>query len=99
VRLDEIAGPVLDAHQELAARHGVTLRRDLAEQVVPGDPVLLERLIANLVSNAITYNHAGGWVAVTVADEPAITVAHSGTVRAYPNPEGGLTVQVVLPTG
>lgn len=40
-----------------------------------------------------------GWVAVTVAAEPAITVAHSGTVRAHPNPEGGLKVEVVLPAG
>jgi signal transduction histidine kinase len=71
VRLDELAGTVLDAHQELAAEQGLTFRRKLPGTVAPGDPVLLERLIANLVSNAIKYNEPGGWVEVQVADEPA----------------------------
>ena len=70
VRLDELAGTVLDAHRELAGKHEVTLRRKLRERQVPGDPVLLERLITNLVSNAIKYNEPGGWVEVEVADEP-----------------------------
>jgi signal transduction histidine kinase len=142
VRLDELAGSVLGEHQEMAAKHGVFLRQTLAERVVPGDPVLLERLLGNLVANAITYNVDGGWVEVTVTAEPAITVrnsgqhvpqeavpalfepfrrltadrtgqsgstglglaivrsittAHSGTVRAYPQAEGGLAVEVTLP--
>jgi signal transduction histidine kinase len=71
VRLDELAGAVLDAHQELAGEHGVTFRRKLPPAVTPGDPVLLERLIANLVSNAIKYNEPGGWVEVEVVDDPA----------------------------
>ena len=81
LRLDELAGTVLDAHEELAAEHQVTLRRKLAGTVAPGDPVLLERLIANLVSNAIKYNEPGGWVEVEVAGEPAgptLTVRNTG---------------------
>jgi signal transduction histidine kinase len=34
---------------------------------VAGDKVLLERLIANLVSNAIKYNQPGGWIELEVA--------------------------------
>ncbi len=49
----------------------VTFRRKLPATVAPGDPVLLERLIANLVSNAIKYNKPDGWVEVEVAGEPA----------------------------
>jgi signal transduction histidine kinase len=78
VRLDELAASVLDSHAELAERNKVILRRDLAERIVPGDPVLLERLVSNLVSNAIAYNHPGGWVELVVAGEPAITVSNTG---------------------
>jgi signal transduction histidine kinase len=43
--------------------------------------VLLGRLIANLVSNAIKYNEPGGWVEVEVTGEPAgpaLTVRNTG---------------------
>jgi signal transduction histidine kinase len=80
VRLDELAGSVLDAHEQLAAQHGVTLHPKLAERTIPGDPVLLERLIANLVANAIAYNEPGGWVEIEVpaADQPALAVRNTG---------------------
>jgi len=78
VRLDELAAAVLDAHREMAERHGVSLRGKLAESLVPGDPVLLDRLITNLVSNAITYNEPGGWVEVAVMAEPAIAISNTG---------------------
>ena len=84
VRLDELAESVLDVHEELAAKHGVTLHRKLSERTVPGDPVLLERLIANLVANAIAYNEPGGWaeveveVEVAVAGQPALAVLNTG---------------------
>jgi len=67
VRLDELAARVLDSHEELADGRDVTLRRKLTETVVSGDVVLLERLIVNLVSNAITYNEPAGWVEVEVS--------------------------------
>lgn len=78
VRLDELAASVLDSHLEIAGRNKVSLRRGLAERFVPGDPLLLERLVGNLLSNAIAYNHPGGWVEVVVAGEPAITVSNTG---------------------
>jgi signal transduction histidine kinase len=78
VRLDELAGRVLDAHAGPAETAGVTLRRKLAPTLVPGDEVLLERLIANLVSNAVKYNEPGGWIELEVADDPALTVRNSG---------------------
>jgi len=78
VRLDELTESVLDAQSELAAKCGVSLRRVLAERLVPGDPVLLERLISNLVTNAIMYNEPSGWVEVTVSAQPALTVRNTG---------------------
>jgi signal transduction histidine kinase len=79
VRLDELARSVLEAHAELAVEHKVEVRQQSRRRSVPGDPVLLERLITNLVANAIVYNEPGGWVEVTVGDaQPAITVSNSG---------------------
>jgi signal transduction histidine kinase len=40
--------------------------------------LLLERLITNLVANAIVYNEPGGWAEVTVGAQLALTVSNSG---------------------
>ena len=66
IRLDALAGRVIDQHEEQAARHQLTLRRALAAATITGDPVLLERLIVNLIDNAIKYNEPGGWVEIEV---------------------------------
>ena len=80
VRLDELAGSVIDSHQDMAGQYGVALRRKLTERLVPGDPLLLERLLANLIGNAITYNQPGGWVEVEVTSQTtaALTVSNTG---------------------
>ena len=82
VRLDELASCVVEAHQELAARNRVSLRAVLTARLVRGDPVLLERLVSNLVANAVNYNEPGGWVEVEVGAEPlpALIVRNTGPV-------------------
>jgi signal transduction histidine kinase len=69
-RLDTLAGRVIEQHEEQAARHQLTLRRALAAATVSGDPVLLERLIVNLIDNAVKYNEAGGWIEIEVTRGP-----------------------------
>ena len=78
VRLDELARAVLDSHAELAEKHQVELREQLAPYTVAGDPVLLERLITNLVANAIVHNQPGGWAELTVGTQPALAISNSG---------------------
>ena len=78
VALHELADAVLDAYSDIAAQRHVELRRSLKPRTVAGDPVLLERLIGNLVHNAIKYNREGGWVEVTVADDPVLVVHNTG---------------------
>jgi signal transduction histidine kinase len=78
VHLDELVTAALTNYADLASEHGVALRRGLASRVVPGDPVLLERLVSNLMHNAIKYNEPGGWVEIVVADTPALLVHNSG---------------------
>ncbi|WP_423202194.1 ATP-binding protein [Herbihabitans rhizosphaerae] len=80
VRLDQLTNEVMDSYGELSAEHEVTLRRGMVERTVHGDPVLLERMISNLIHNAIKYNEPGGWVEIVVAERPALSVHNSGQV-------------------
>jgi MYXO-CTERM domain-containing protein len=78
-KLHDVAAAVIDAHRQLAGRANVTLELDSAECVVPGEQVLLERLITNLVQNAITYNVSGGYVRVWLTQAGTLSVSNSGT--------------------
>ncbi|MFG1947128.1 sensor histidine kinase [Nonomuraea sp. NPDC048826] len=133
VPLDEV---VTRSVRELA-HDGIEVSADVEPATVCGDPVLLSRLVDNLLHNAVRHNHPGGSVAVTLSGgvltvrntgpevpaervgelfEPfrrlhartrsdggaglglsivaAIGRAHGATVRARPNPGGGLEVTV-----
>jgi len=60
----------------------------LAPAVISGDPVLAERLIANLVDNAVRYNHPGGdvWVSTSSTEGGSeLTVANTGPVISAPD--------------
>jgi signal transduction histidine kinase len=78
-RFDEITGFVVDAHRDMAAKAGVTLHAQLTPTVVLGEQVLLERLVTNLVRNAIGYNVDGGEVTVVVSQHPTLMVENTGT--------------------
>ncbi|PSK65850.1 Signal transduction histidine-protein kinase BaeS [Micromonospora sp. MH33] len=77
-RLDEIVTTVLAAYADRAAEAGVTVETRLAPRIVPGERVLLERLVGNLVENGIKYNRPGGRLTVTVGEDPALTVTNTG---------------------
>ena len=67
-----------NAYEPLAHKTGLTLHFDHARAVLHSDPVLLERVLGNLISNALRYTLAGsvrvrcdarnGGVAIAVAD-------------------------------
>ncbi|MEU8814746.1 ATP-binding protein [Actinoplanes sp. NPDC048796] len=78
LRLDEITAEVLESHRSRAAEAGLTITSELSPRVVEGERVLLERLITNLVQNAIKYNREGGTIDVRVGDDPALVVANTG---------------------
>jgi signal transduction histidine kinase len=47
----------------------------------PGDRVLLERMIANLVDNAVRHNNPGGWIGIRTiqqADNAVLEIANTG---------------------
>ena len=55
-----------DAVAHEAAARSVTVQLDLEPAPLTGDPPLIERLVANLVENAVHHNVLGGAVLVTV---------------------------------
>ncbi len=68
---------------ETARPGGRRVHATLEPAVISGDPVLAERLIANLVDNAIRYNLPVGdvWISTrTVAGSGELTVANTGPV-------------------
>ena len=59
------------------------MHHTLEPAVISGDPVLAERLIANLVDNAVRYNTAAGdvWISTrSLPDGSQLTVANTGPV-------------------
>ena len=142
VDLNAVIDQVIDDHQPIADRDGITITAATNPVTVAGDDVMLHRLVANLVANAIRHNHRGGHVLVELAPDTTLVVcntgpqvppdgvgelfepfrrlrpdrtgpsdgaglglsivaaiahAHGGSVHATANPDGGLSVTVVLP--
>ena len=85
VDLAELTGDVVG---DLAASaNQVELTLDLGEATAWGDRALLERLVANLVENAIRHNVQGGWVRVEVAQEAGEAVLRVGNSGPRLTPE------------
>ena len=63
-------GPRLErlvaAHQRAAADRGQTLRLRPSAAWATSDPLLVERIVANLITNAVRYTQAGGRILVAV---------------------------------
>ncbi len=81
LELAELAGEQLEIRQRRIDDAGLALRATLRPAATAGDPALLERLLANLLDNAIVHNVAGGWIEVetaTTAGMPVLRVASSG---------------------
>ncbi|WP_432092973.1 sensor histidine kinase [Streptomyces sp. bgisy100] len=81
--LADLVRHAVDAAGPEAARAGVSLSWDATPAPLTGDPVLLERLVQNLLQNAIRYNIADGWVRGTCrrgGGTVRLTLANSGPV-------------------
>ena len=78
-----LVAPILDSVATEAADKGVTLETELEPGTTLGDPRLLERLIGNLVENAIRHNVPNGWLRVTTgqtAERVWVHVSNGGAV-------------------
>lgn len=81
--LAAVVGETLQAHKSIAAARGVRLRTNLRPAPLMGDARLLERLVSNLVDNALRYNVHNGQVRVTTAirqQQATLTVVNAGPI-------------------
>jgi len=86
VDLSEIAGRLVSAARPDAAAAGVELTLTREPSPLTGDPILLERLVQNLLRNALAYNVRPGRVEVTCGPG-RLTVANTGPmIAAYEVP-------------
>ncbi|HEV2779615.1 MAG TPA: HAMP domain-containing sensor histidine kinase [Actinophytocola sp.] len=85
VDLAEVAGDVIGHARHESERLDVSVALEASAAPVCGDPLLLERLVQNLVHNAVRHNRAGGWVRVVVeADNHAARLVVANTGRPVP---------------
>lgn len=77
-RLDAIVQEAAASFAGAAAEAGVQLEVAVGPASVIGEAPLLERLVSNLVSNAIKYNAPDGRVEIVVAPDGALTVSNTG---------------------
>jgi len=86
VDLADVATALLDAAADTIAAGGLVSSGDLRTAPLDGDPILIERMVGNLLSNAVRYNRPGGRLDVVTgaaAGRVFVRVANSG-VRVAP---------------
>jgi signal transduction histidine kinase len=73
--LGRVAREAVALHGAEARNRGVTVELEVVERpTLQGDPEDLDRMVANLVSNAVKYSEPGGRVLVRVEPQPARVV-------------------------
>jgi signal transduction histidine kinase len=83
VDLAAIVPGAVSAVQAEAEEKGVRVETELESAVTSGDPRLLERLVGNLVENAIRHNVPDGWLRITTGQSNErvwLHVANGGAV-------------------
>jgi signal transduction histidine kinase len=78
-----VPGAVAAVAAEASAR-GLAMSTETRPALVEGDPQLLERLVGNLVENAVRHNVDGGWVTVRTGTEPGAFLSVLNTGPAVP---------------
>ena len=81
VDLREVTAEVVRA----VPSNGIKVDTDLGDAATTGDPAMVERLVANLVQNAVRYNEPDGWVTAWTGlrdGEPTVEVTNTGPVVA-----------------
>jgi signal transduction histidine kinase len=83
--LGALATRVLERPRLELEQHGITLTTKLEAAVTEGDPELIERLISNLLDNALRHNVDGGHVELSTrqqGDRALLIVENSGQMIA-----------------
>jgi signal transduction histidine kinase len=83
--LAEVSSHVLEAFEAGRNGDGCSVASELTAASISGDERLLERLVANLLDNAVRHNVAGGWVRLRTGvhrGRPTLSVSNSGPIIA-----------------
>lgn len=88
VDLEAVVGQVVEDSRAAAGRDRISVAAATRPVTVSGDEVLLTRMVANLVQNAIRHNGPGGDVRVELSEE-ALVVRNTGP-RVPPEKVDGL---------
>jgi signal transduction histidine kinase len=81
VDLATAAEDALDATRAAMDQREITVQAALEPAVARGDRVLLERMVANLVENAVRHNNPGGWITVRTMQQngsAVLEIANTG---------------------
>jgi hypothetical protein len=81
IDLATAAEDALDATLPMVNERQINVDRELGPALVRGDRVLVERMVANLVENAVRHNSPGGWIGIRTAqtaDGVVLEVANTG---------------------
>jgi signal transduction histidine kinase len=81
IDLATAAEDALDATHAAIDQRQITVEAALAPAIARGDRVLLERMIANLVENAVRHNNPGGWIGLRTiqhVDSAVFEIANTG---------------------
>ena len=77
VELSRIVVKVARSHD----LRGLTVKLRLERAITTGDPELIERLLDNLLTNAVRHNRVGGWIQLTTRNaenNALITIENTG---------------------
>jgi len=81
IDLATAAEDALDATREAIDQRGIRVDAELESALARGDRVLLERMIANLVENAVRHNISDGWIGIRTIqqhDSAVFEIANTG---------------------
>jgi signal transduction histidine kinase len=81
VELRSLTELALEEERDEIVRRGLRVDSTLDPAVAAGDRALLERLVANLVQNAVRHNDTGGWLSVATRPDDGdavLEVANTG---------------------
>jgi signal transduction histidine kinase len=83
IDLATAAEDALDAAHAAIDQRQIKVEAALGPALARGDRVLLERMIANLIENAVRHNNPGGWIGLRTiqqVDSAVFEVANTGSV-------------------
>jgi signal transduction histidine kinase len=76
-----VTGQVIHGRRAEARYLDLDIRTTICPAPLAGDPRLVERMVANLIDNALRHNEPGGWIEVTTgtrAGRAVLTVTNTG---------------------